>query len=421
MNGKILRLLQTRNSQNKRCSIAFKAMAALVGLWVTACAPLNAKTFWPGVCSAFNVSGDSATATITPGSITIAIAFADGRNKQITAAVPEVGLSQIQEGEISCDAFFNADGRYLAVVLNNVKSHGRAESYFGNSLHFIITDLTDSKLVGDFLVNPVGVLRGPLLPLGFLQGQPRFMVRGAGAKRPASSFSHLNLHEPNGGEFGTTVSALPSSFSYLVVSTSGKMIQGPTLRTLPVGWSGYENNPDLKHGLLWITDDLLGAATGTVPLLSRGPISQLADRPELRGMGPSAGMTAYLSDHSWITVVDGNDPHVVRFDVADCEFDRIDLPHAWGNLTGVDEAFISPDGEVFAPLRMLQAEALFGGVVDRGYRLDFVDTRTLKLLGSIRLKGNADEQSISIDHRMGAITILSFQKNRWKYNRIKVQ
>jgi hypothetical protein len=50
-----------------------------------------------------------------------------------------------------------------------------------------------------------------------------------------------------------------------------------------------------------------------------------------------------------------------------------------------------------------------------------VQISPLKVIGKVRLKPGTDPASLSIDHRNGTVTVLSFQGGRWDSKPLKVQ
>jgi hypothetical protein len=133
---------------------------------------------------------------------------------------------------------------------------------------------------------------------------------------------------------------------------------------------------------------------------------------------------AYPNQETLITAV-SRDPGdlVTRVELAQHKVDQIVLPNSGGHrgYTSVGRGALSADGEVFAIARILLTNSLSGDAHIQGTELDVVQVSPLKLIGKVRLKPDTDSASISIDHRNGSVTVLSFQNGRWKSEPLEVQ
>lgn len=63
----------------------------------------------------------------------------------------------------------------------------------------------------------------------------------------------------------------------------------------------------------------------------------------------------------------------------------------------------------------------FGGALEQGYRLDFFQVSPLALIGKLRLGSSTDQASISIDHRNGAVKVLSYNGHKWQFHHVKIK
>jgi hypothetical protein len=60
-----------------------------------------------------------------------------------------------------------------------------------------------------------------------------------------------------------------------------------------------------------------------------------------------------------------------------------------------------------------------GDAHSQGTEVDIVQVSPIKLIGKIRLKPDVDPASLSIDHRNGTVTVLSFQDGKWASQRLQ--
>jgi hypothetical protein len=74
----------------------------------------------------------------------------------------------------------------------------------------------------------------------------------------------------------------------------------------------------------------------------------------------------------------------------------------------------SPDGEVFLVARSITAWDLFDRSREAGGELDIVQTKPLKLIGTIPLKGGCGFGGVAIDHRNGETTVLQRRCGKWE-------
>lgn len=374
-----------------------RAIAAVVGLWLAVSASASAKErVLPGVCSAFSVNGDWATATITPGLASLDIHYhSTGQSLRLTAPAPLAAMRAFGTYAVECSAFFSGDGRYFAIEHDESDLGGANGSYMPDALHIVTVDLAAQGLAGDFTVRAEGALRPPLALAGFLEHQAALVVVGFRS---------------------------PTTYSEEVFSVAGKRMQGPEARAFPRPRGSELNHllPDAKHDRMWLYTDSpqsLHNAILSASLVGPGPPA-----PAVQGPADLDVFLLYaFPDRSTvIAATDGNQPIVITLmSVGGGETARLDLPHATGNLTGVYKILSSPDGRAVAVVRRLSATSFFGGGVEKGYRLDFVRLSPFKLIGSVHLGARTDQASISIDDRDGVLTVLSYDGHRWRLDRAK--
>jgi len=92
-----------------------------------------------------------------------------------------------------------------------------------------------------------------------------------------------------------------------------------------------------------------------------------------------------------------------------------------GSYTSVGTGALSPDGQVFAASRNMLSNSLFGDAHSQGTEVDIVQVSPLKIIGKVLLKADADPASLSVDHRNGTVTVLSFHGGQWDSKQIKAQ
>ena len=75
---------------------------------------------------------------------------------------------------------------------------------------------------------------------------------------------------------------------------------------------------------------------------------------------------------------------------------------------------LSPDARVFGDVAELLGHTIFGGQHTKGYLVEVFDVGSLKLTGEVRLPASSDPVSVSIDHRDGIVTVLSYDGHQWR-------
>jgi hypothetical protein len=351
--------------------------AALTGLCLSPCLAASASN--PVVCSAFDDRGDSATVTLTEQKLALEISRASGDPLLLSTSVNERGL-------LGCKVFFDKDSHYVAVGLNHL-------GLTPGPLRIVVTDLTTSKSVGDFEVPNAG-LGASLNLVGFLRNKPTLLVLGsAAADHPVDAFSTA------------------------LFRVTGEQENPPETRTLPAD-AGSIGNPsfaDAAHNRLWFKGTPQFCPMRSVRLVGEGPDEAVVDEPEAKAACDVADAIAYPNENTVITAVTRQPKDLVtRVDLGEHKVAQIELPSPRG-YTSIGRAVLSPDAEVFAVTRnLLSNDSLLGGARSRGTEVDILQVSPLKIIGKLLLRAEPHPASVSIDHRNGVVTVLSFQNGTWK-------
>jgi hypothetical protein len=362
--------------------------ATVISIYLGSC--LMARASYPVACSAFSGRGDAATATLTEHKLSLQITpVADGKPLSLSVSINDDGL-------IGCRVFFDSSSRYVAVGAY----HLGLET---GPLTVAVADLATNKLIGSFVVQPSASMGASLKLAGFLRTNPILVVLGSGAPdHPVKAFSST----------GFTV--------------NGEQSDPPETRTLPADAESVGNISfaDAAHNRLWFKSSPQFCPLRSVPLLGTGSDKAAVDEPGAKAACDVESAIAYPTEDTLITAVTRDSGDLVtRVDLAQHSVDQITLANAGSHrdYTSVGHGVLSADGEVFAIVRILLANSLFGGAHSRGTELDVVQVSPLKIIGTVRLKPGTDTASISIGHRNGMVTVLSYENGRWDSERLKAQ
>ena len=350
--------------------------AAVMSLFLSS--GFAAHAAYPVVCSAFDNRGDSAMVTLAEQKLAIQISRTSGGPLSLSATVTEGGV-------LGCKAFFDKNSRYLAVGISHLGLQG-------GPLRIMVADLTAGGFAGDFTV-PNGSLGLSVNLVGFLRDKPTLIVLGSGA-----------------------VDYPAKAFSTAVFRVTGEQENPPETRTLsayaePVGNVSFA---DATHNRLWIKSKPQFCPLRSLPLVGEEPVGAIVDEPEAKAACDVVSAIAYPNDETVITAVTREPKDLVtRVDLTEHKVTQIELPNPRG-YTSVGRAALSTDGGVFAVTRNLLSTSLFGDAHSWGTEVDIVQVSPLKLIGKVLLKPDTDPASLSIDHRNGVVTILTFQSGAWK-------
>ena len=349
-----------------------------MGICLASCPAANAS--YPVVCSAFDGQGDAVTATLAGQKLALQISRASGVPLSLSTSASEGGL-------LRCNAFFDKDSHYMAVGLSHL-------GLKTGPLRIVVANLITGKFIGDFVV-PNDGLGASLKLAGFLRDKPTLVVLGSGAP-----------------DHPTKV------FSTAVFRVTGEQENPPESRTLPTGAEGVGNVSfaDATHNRLWFKSSPQFCPLRSVPLVGDGPDGARVDEPKAQAACDVGSAIAYPDGNSLITATSREpDDLITRVDFMAQSAEQLALPATGGHgsYTSVGTGMLSPDGRVFAVSRNLLSNSFSGDAHSQGVEVDIVQVSPLKIIGKVRLRPDADPASISIDHRGGAVTVLSFQNGKW--------
>jgi hypothetical protein len=161
-----------------------------------------------------------------------------------------------------------------------------------------------------------------------------------------------------------------------------------------------------------------------VRLIGGEPEGALVDEPGAGAVCEAAFAIAYPDEDTIIAAeTRGNSDPVTEIDLLHHKVQQVDLLPPRGRYTSVDGGTLSPDGKFFAVSRQILSLSFFGDSRSHGTEIDVLQVSPLKLIGTFHLEPTADSQSISIDHRDGGISMLSFdfKSGVWKSQFLKIQ
>jgi hypothetical protein len=354
------------------------AKAAVAGLSLASC--LTAKASYPVVCSAFDDQGDAATVTLSEQKLVLQISRVSGSPLSLSTSVTEGGL-------LRCNAFFDKDSRYVAVGVGHL-------GLKSGPLRIIVVDVTTGKFIGDFAV-PNANLGASLKLAGFLSDKPTLVVVGSAAP-----------------DHPTKV------FSTELFRVTGEPENLPKSRTLPAEAEGVGSVSfaDPAHNRLWFKSSPKFCPLRSVPLVGDGPDGVRVDEANAQAACDVESAIAYPDGNTLIAAT-SREPNdlITSVDFMAHSAQELPLPSpgGHGSYTSVGGGTLSPDGQVFAVSRNLLSNSFSGDAHIQGTEVDIVQVSPLKFIGKVLLKPDADPASLSIDHRNGTVTVLSFQDGRW--------
>lgn len=359
---------------------------AVIGTLLASCLAANAS--YPVVCSAFDERGDAAMVTLAEQKLMLQITPVAGGPLSLSTSVSEGGL-------LGCSVFFDKNSRYMAVGLAHL-------GLVVGPLRIVVTDLTTGKFAGDFTV-PNAALGASLQFAGFLREKPALVVLGSGAP-----------------DHPTNV------FSTALFRVTGEQETPPTTRTLPATAMSVGNVSfaDAMHDRLWFKSTPQFCPLRSVPLVGDGPEGARVDEVNVQPACDVGSAIAYPDANSLITATTREPSDLItRVDFTLHSAQQLALPATGGHgsYTSVGRGTLSPDGQVFAVSRNMLSNSFLGEARSRGTEVDVVQVSPLKVIGKVHLKADADTASISIGHRNGAVTVLSFENGKWNSQLLKVQ
>jgi hypothetical protein len=297
-------------------------------------------------------------------------------------------------GLVGCSVFFDRDHGNVAVGLNDLKLKP-------GPLFVVVADLGTGKLVSNFVVSPNAATGDSLKLVGFLQGGSKLVVLGSGTPdHPTKTFLTTLFH------------------------VNGQQVQPSETRGLPATALavGNANFVDAANNRLWFKNSPQFCPLSYVPLVGNGPAETAVNEASAKAACDVGSAIGY-PDRSTLITATTREPNdlVTRVDLTQNMVDEIVLPSAGGGraYTSVGRGIVSPDGKVFAVVRTLLENSLLGNEHSRGMELDAVQVSPLKIIGKVGLKMGTDPASLSIDHRGGTVTVLSFQNGKWSSQPLK--
>jgi hypothetical protein len=362
--------------------------SAVIGTCLCSC--LSARASDPAACSAFSKQGDQVTATFVRPNLSLQITAAgSSRPLTLSAVTDDAGL-------VSCNVFFDSDNHNVAVGLNDLKLKA-------GPLFVVVADLGTGKLVSNFTVSPSAATGESLKLVGFLQSSSNLVVLGSGApNHPTRTFSTTLFHVNGQQENPSETRAVPAN-------------------ALGVGNASFA---DVVNNRLWFKNSPQLCPLSYVPLVGDGPTEAMVDEANAKAACDVGSAIGYPNKSTLITATtrEPNDL-VTRVDLPQHKAEEIVLPSVGGSrvYTSVGRGMLSPDGEVFAVVRTLLENSLSGDEHSRGTELYAVQVSPLKIIGKVSLTAGTDPASLSINHRNGTVTVLSFQGGRWESKPLKVQ
>jgi hypothetical protein len=337
-------------------------------------------------CVSFGSDGAWATAVASSGKLTF---------EMHAANAPAQALENRLNGNPElCRLFFSADERFAAVGV-------RASGADGDALQIAVFDRSTSKWASIFAVKQREDLWSKLRFEGFLGDGPKLVVTGIARSKPREDVNlKVLLFDPDGqpatgGVFG---------------------------RTLPRSHRSWDADAvDARHNRLWFVGSpqfcpvksvTLTGAVGYGPSITEAAVGGRACLPDAIG---------FPQDRVVVGANAGNENLVWRIDVDAGIGEKIVLPLAkpagmvkWNGYTISPIANVSPDGEAFLVARSITAWDTFDRSRAAGGELDIIQTKPLKLIGVIPLKGGCSFGGVAVDHRNGETTVLQRRCGTWE-------
>ena len=337
-------------------------------------------------CAVFGADGRWAAAVTSSGTLVLEM--------HTLNAEPEAIKLPLEGEPQSCRLFLSADQRYAAV--GAVLSAGNEDI-----LKIAVLDRSTSKWASNFVVKQREDLSAKLRLDGFLGDTSKLVVTGTGRSRPREDVKYKILLFGADGQ-----SIADRGFDRIVPRSNGSWDADPV---------------DTKHNRLWFVGSPQYCPLKSVTLtgsLDYGPsIAETA-------VGGAACFPNFIGFPQADVVVGGNTGNqnwVWRVDVGSGTGEKIELPEAkpkglvkWNSYGMSHVPEISPDGEVFVIARSATAWDTFDRNRNTGGELDIVQSKPLKLLGVIPLKGGCDFGGVAVDHRNGSTTVLQRRCGKWE-------
>ena len=391
-----------------RVWIMFALLLAAISGFVPAFADEHSAALT--ACSVFAKNGYSATAIVERNSISLDVANPSGAivshlSIPLHHAMPTFTLPAIADrDDRGCGLFINRTGDLVA--LGVVQSVDRPNV---TRLQVDVAELNGAKLVGDFTVEP-GEAFMPTSLAGFLEDTTRLVVTGS-IPRPWTTAAQQTIHVAS-----------------LLFDSAGKQLSSVPFVREATASDLFRFYADADHNRLWlfscgsaqvkpyrvpicpIVDTTLAAKDQA--RLELDPTGHSHNRDEL-WMWPDA-FAAPSADNILIAeTVNGKDT-VWRVDMQKRAIERFILPKGhWVKYNAVQQASLSPDGEVLA-LLINQTELGFPYIVDnyefKGTDVVVMQLHPFRLLTRIPHKDSTHTTGLSVDHHGDKAFVLVFRE-----------
>lgn len=337
-------------------------------------------------CAVFDPDGDWATAVMSSGKLAFEMHGSNGPAKVLDTSVD--GSPEL------CRLFLSADKRYAAVGV-------RVSDANGGALYIAVFDRSTGKWASSFAVKQREDLWSKLRFEGFLGDASKLVVTGIGKSKPRDD---VNL-------------------KVLLFGPDGQPATNDVFdRTLPRSNRSWDaDSVDAKHNRVWFVGSpqfcpvksvTLTGAVNYGPSITDAAVGGTACFPDAIGFPQSDVVVGGNT---------GNQNWVWRVDIAAGAGEKIELPQAkpagvvkWNGYAMAQVVETSPDGEVFLVARSITAWDMFDRSREAGGELDIVQTKPLKLIGTIPLKGGCGFGGVAIDHRNGQTTVLQRRCGKWE-------
>jgi hypothetical protein len=337
-------------------------------------------------CAAFGADGAWATAVMSSGKLTFEMHVPNAPAKALD--IHANGNPEL------CRLFLSADRRFAAVGV-------RASAADGDELQIAVFDRSASKWASSFVVKQREDLWFKLRFEGFLGGGSQIVVTGITKSKPRDDVNlKVLLFDPDGQPMADAV------FD----------------RTLPRSNRNWDADAvDARSNRLWFVGSpqfcpvksvTLTGAVNYGPSITGTVVGGRVCLPDAIGF-PQADVVVGANA--------GNENSVWRVDVNAETGEKIELPQVkpagtvkWNGYAISPITDVSPDGEVFVVARSVTAWDTFDRSHGVGGELDIIQTKPLKLIGVIALKGGCDFGGVAVEHRNGETTVLQRRCGKWE-------
>jgi len=337
-------------------------------------------------CAAFGTDGAWATAVISSGTLAFEM--------HVPSAPAKVLNTSLNGNPELCRLFFSADKRFAAVGV-------RTSGADGDGLQIAVFDRSTDKWASSFVIKQSEDLWSKLRFEGFLGDGSQIVVTGIAKSQPRDDANQkVLLFGPDGQPVADAV------FD----------------RTLPrsnLNWDA--DGVDARRNRLWFVGSPQFCPVKSVTLtgvVSYGPsIAESA----IGGRACLPDAIGFPQPDVVVGANAGNENLVWRVDLNAMTGEKIELPQTkpagtvkWNGYAISPIAEVSADGEVFVVARSVLAWDVFDRSHEAGGELDIIQTKPLKLIGAVPLKGGCDFGGVAVEHRNGETTVLQRRCGKWE-------